>query len=381
MPQTYAFADPLILYGVPHSLYTGVVRCYLRTQGIAYIERPTSHPDFAQRIMPTIGRSIIPVVMLPDGRIIQDSVDIIDHFEQCRVPWPAYPDGPLHRILAIIVQYYGSQAMLRHAMHYRWSYLGQQEAFLRDAFAAGSGHDMAEKIMTRMQSYLPQLGITETSIPVIEHSFESLLDILEHHFREHPYLFGGRPSVADYGLIGPMFAHLGRDPVPSDLMKRRAPRVFRWVERMTAPRLDAPEFTQYGTDYYANDSLPETLTPLFAHIAEEIFPELTSKLMFMDDHVNQLKPADGQPVSDKPHQRYIGVINTRFRDVPVSAGVQPYLLYMLRRADAVMAGLNESEHSRVLAELQRHGLDQALPGHRGYSVARQNHIEVWEIAN
>ncbi|MEX2333652.1 MAG: glutathione S-transferase domain-containing protein [Pseudohongiella sp.] len=379
MPQTQAFADPLILYGVPHSLYTGVVRCYLRTQGIAYIERPTSHPDFAQRIMPAIGRSIIPVVELPDGRIIQDSIDIIDHFEHAGVPWSAWPDGPLQRVLAIIVQYYGSQAMLRHAMHYRWSYLDKQEAFLRDAFAAGSGHEMAEKIMARMQSYLPQLGVTEASIPVIEQSFESLLDILEQHFREHPYLFGGRPSVADYGLIGPMFAHLGRDPVPSDLMKRRAPRVFRWVERMTAPRLDAPEFTQYGTDYYTNDTLPETLTPLLAHIAEEIFPELTSKLVFMDDHVNQWQPADGQPVSDKPHQRYIGVIETQFRGVPVTAGVQPYLLYLLRRADAVLQSLDETEQSRVLAGLQRHGLDRALPGQRGYSVGRRNHIEVWDI--
>ena len=29
------------LYGVPHSLYTGIARCYLRTQGIAYTEIPT----------------------------------------------------------------------------------------------------------------------------------------------------------------------------------------------------------------------------------------------------------------------------------------------------------------------------------------------------
>ena len=378
MTKTQPFSDPLILYGVPHSLYTGVVRCYLRTQGIEYIERPTSHPDFAQHILPAIGRSIIPVLELPDGTIIQDSVDIIDHFERVGVPWPAYPEGPLQRVLAIIVQYYGSQAMLRHAMHYRWSYLDRQEAFLKDAFAAGSGPDLAEKIMSRMQSYRPQLGVTEASIPLIEHSFESLLDVLEQHLRLHPYLFGGRPSVADYGLIGPMFAHLGRDPVPADLMKRRSPRVFRWVERMTAPGLDAPEFVNYDTHYFSDDHIPETLTPLFAHIAAEIFPELTDKLVFMDVYVDQHRLADGKPVSDKPHQRYIGKVDTLFHDVPVSAGVQPYLLYILRRADAVLQTLDESERSRVIAGLQRHGLDQALPGERGYSVGRRGHIEVWE---
>ncbi|MEX1196872.1 MAG: glutathione S-transferase family protein [Pseudohongiellaceae bacterium] len=370
--------QPMILYGVPHSLYTGVARCYLRTQGIPYVERPTSHPDFGERIVPVIGRSIIPVLETPAGEIIQDSQDIIDHFEAAGVAWSAYPEGPLQRVMAILVQYYGSQAMLRHAMHYRWSYRDQQEAFLRDAFSAGSGPDMADRIMARMQSYLPPLGVTEASIPLIEESYGQLLDILEQHFREHPYLFGGRPSVGDYGLIGPMFAHLGRDPVPSDQMKRRAPRVFRWAERMTAPGLDAPEFAGYGAEYCPDDTLPATLEPLFAHIAEEVFPELTDKLAFMDAHLEQLQPKDGEPVSEKPHRRHIGQVETSFRGVPVTSGVQPYLLYVLRRADRVIEALGEQERARVLERLRSCGLDRALPGNRSYSVDRRGHVEVWE---
>lgn len=367
------------LYGVPHSLYSGVARCYLRTQGIAYLELPTSHPDFARRIVPGIGRSIIPVLETPSGEIIQDSLDIIEHFERSGVAWSAWPEGPLQRVLAVLVQYYGSQAMLRHAMHYRWSFPARQEVFLRDAFVSGSGPEMAEKIMARMQSYLPQLGVTEATVPLIEQSYEELLDILNVHFREHPYLFGGRPSVGDYGLIGPMFAHLGRDPVPGDLMKRRAPRVFRWVERMTAPGLDTPDFFDYGPDFMADDGIPETLEPLLPHIADEIFPELTDKLAFLDEHVAELRPRDGQPVSEKPHQRYIGQVDTHFRSVPVPSGVQPYLLYVLRQADRIIAGLSAEDRSRVLDALKPYRLEQALPGERGYSVDRRQHIEVWDL--
>ena len=36
----------------------------------------------------------------------------------------------------------------------------------------------------------------------------------------------------DFGLIAPMYAHLGRDPYPLALMQSRAIHVFRWVERM-----------------------------------------------------------------------------------------------------------------------------------------------------
>ncbi|WP_328185175.1 glutathione S-transferase family protein [Marinobacter sp. OP 3.4] len=369
---------PQRLYGVPHSLYTGIARCYLRTQGIPYTEIPTSHPDFAERIMPVIQRSIIPVLETPEGEIVQDSLDIIDHFEQQGVRYSAYPQGLLQRVLAMIIAYYGTQAMLPHAMHYRWTYRDDQEGFLRDQFAAGAGAALADKIMSRMNSYLPQLGVNDHTIPEIEASYEQLLDTLNVHFAEHPYLFGGRPSIADYGLIGPMFAHLGRDPVPGNIMKTRAPKVFRWVERMTAPGLDTPEFPGYGDDFVADDAIPETLEPLLRQIADEIFPMLTDKLAFMDGLIQEQQPEDGQPVSAKPHQRYVGAVETSFRGVPVQAGIQPYLVYVLRKADEALATAPGEDQRRVHEALADRGLAGALPGERGYSVDRRNHIEVWE---
>ena len=73
--------------------------------------------------------------------------------------------------------------------------------------------------MQQMNSYLPVLGVTAETAPAIEASYEALLGILEQHFASHPYLLGGRPSIADFGLMAPLFAHLSRDPVPSNLMK------------------------------------------------------------------------------------------------------------------------------------------------------------------
>ena len=366
------------LYGVPHSLYTGIARCYLRTQGIAYTETPTTDADFHTRILPIIQRSIIPVLETPQGDIVQDSLDIIDHFEQQGVRYSAYPDGLLQRVLAVIIAYYGTQAMLPHAMHYRWSYRDAQEGFLHDQFAAGAGEAMADKIMSRMNAYLPQLGVDAHTVPEIEASYLQLLDTLNAHFAEHPYLFGGRPSLGDYGLIGPLFAHLGRDPVPANLMKTRAPKVFRWVERMTAPGLDTPEFPGYGDAYLAGDAIPATLEPLLRQIADEIFPMLTDKLAFMDALIQEHAPADGQPVSAKPHQRYVGVVESSFRGIPVQAGVQPYLLYVLRKADSLLAEASPHDQARVREALAERGLAAALPGERGYTVDRRDHIEVWE---
>lgn len=365
------------LYGVPHSLYTGIARCFLRTQGIEYTELPPGHPDFSGRIQPAIRRSIIPVLETPDGQIIQDSLDIIDFFEQQGVRYSAYPETSLQRVLAVIIQFYGTQTMLRHAMHFRWSVREQQETFLRDVFSAGLDEATTMKVMARMHSYLPNLGVTEQTIPQIEASYEELLAILNTHFAHHPYLLGGRPSIADYGLIGPMFAHLGRDPVPSHLMKVTAPKVFRWVERMTAPGLDLPDFADYGSDYVADDQIPDTLVPLLRHIAAEIFPELTDKMAFMDNLIRQLNPEDGDPVAEKAHQRYLGTVDTVYRGVPVRSGVEPYLFYVLRRADQALSAASPADQERVRHYLEEVGLLAALPGDRGYSVDRREHVEVW----
>lgn len=368
-----------ILYGASHSLYTGKARCYLRNQGISYIERPTTHPDFAARILPQIGRGIIPVLETPEGQIIQDTVDIIDYFERLGVPYPVYPQGPLQRVIAIIIEYYGGQAMLKHAMHYRWSYLDQQEDFLVHAFTSGSGAGMAEKIMKRMQAYLPRLGVTEESIPHIEQSYEVLLDILETHFEQMPYLLGDRPSVGDYGLIGSMFAHLGRDPVPCQIMKLRSPRVYRWVERMTAPSLDVVEYPDRAAEFWPEDAIPPTLEPLLEHIASEIFPELSDKLAFIDDWVARMRPADGEPVTEKPQQRQLGMVTTSFKGVPLEVGVEPYLLFLLQRAADALADLTGPESERIQAFLERVGLAAAVPRDLAYSVARSNNIEVWTV--
>ncbi|WP_341708623.1 glutathione S-transferase family protein [Halopseudomonas sp.] len=367
------------LYGASHSLYTGKARCYLRNQGLPYVELPTWHPDFAERIVPQIGRGIIPVLETPEGQVIQDTIDIIDHLEAQGVPWPVYPQTPLQRIVAIIIEYYGGQVMLKHAMHYRWSYREEQEAFLRTAFTLGSGPQMAEQIMGRMNSYLPRLGVNAESIPLIEASFLQLLDRLEQHFAEWPYLLGSQPSIADYGLIGPMFAHLGRDPVPLAIMQRRAPRVHRWVERMTSPGLDVVEYPQTEPAFVPNDQLPPTLIPVLKHIAEDAFPELTDKLAFLDAWVAELNPADGTPVTDKPQLRQVGMVQTRFRGSVIEVGVEPYLLYVLQRATDTLEALPDASRELVQAQLAEVGLLEAVGLGRRWRVARRNNIEVWEM--
>ena len=46
-----------ILYGLPHSLYTGPARAYLRKQRVDFVERSPRDPEFVGHVLPAIGRS------------------------------------------------------------------------------------------------------------------------------------------------------------------------------------------------------------------------------------------------------------------------------------------------------------------------------------
>jgi hypothetical protein len=73
--------DGYTLYGVPVSLYTGKARSYLRTQSIDFVEMSPGSDRYLNHIVPAVGRWIIPCLETPDGTIIQDGADIIDHFD------------------------------------------------------------------------------------------------------------------------------------------------------------------------------------------------------------------------------------------------------------------------------------------------------------
>ena len=72
--------------------------------------------------------------------------------------------------------------------------------------------------------------------------YVAMLTKLNQHFSKYPYLLGSKPCIADFGMMAPMYGHLGGDPKPLALMQEYAVRVFRWTERMNRPEPDFGEF-------------------------------------------------------------------------------------------------------------------------------------------
>lgn len=264
------------LYGAAISLYTGKVRAYLRYRNIPFVEE-SGGPEIFERV----GFRMIPVLHTPDDELIQDTTVIIDHFEarlaEDGSEGPSiYPTGSAQRLVALLFEVYGDEWLVIPAMHYRWAHnldfileeFGKMvvpDASVEERKIAGA------KISAPFRGSLPILGISDETIEGIEFDYERLLLNLNAHFANHRYLLGSRPSIGDYGLMGPLYAHNYRDPWSGDQMRRIAPDVARWVGSMNTP-------TPNTGDFLPDDEIPETLLPLLEVMFAEGMPTLMATI-------------------------------------------------------------------------------------------------------
>ena len=375
------------LWGTPHSLYTGKARSYLIKKQVPFDELLASDPRFLGEVVPQVGHMVIPVVETPEGELIQDCTAIIDHCEARFADGPAMePAGGVQHVVSLILDAFGSNYFMPLAMHYRWSYRAEQEAFLRAEFARAIPVSMpyenrlaaAEMLMGKFNGFLPGLGVTSEVIPAMEDSYKELLGLLEAHFRVHPYLMGGRPGLADFGMMAPLYAHLARDPVPGFLMRTTAPNVARWTERMNVAEIADSDYADTSTSYPANDAIPETLEALLAAVFAHWGPGLLEDAAQFGRWLDGLDdPAPGTLVShdgSRSVHPHVGRIDYAWRGVTMRRGSHPHSLWHFARAQAAAAALEGEARARLDALLERTGGAAVMAISTARPILRQNNV-------
>ena len=331
-----------ILYGAPLSLYTGKARAYLDWKGIDYAEILSTPDVYRDVIVPHVGRPVIPVVQAEGGTILQDTTCIIDHFEAA-VPEPSvYPATPRQRLAALLLECFGDEWLVIPAMHYRWNYNEEwvYGEFGKTALPDGTPEEqyaIGRERGATFRGFCPALGINDATIPAIEASYEALLRDLDEHFAEHDYLFGSRPSIGDFGLIGPLHAHLYRDPASGEIMQRIAPRVAVWVRRMV--HVEAPR----SGEFLPGDAIPATLEPILARMMREQLPYLQEVAAMLEDW------ATANTEAEPP--RAVGMADFTIEGVTGQRIATPFSLWMFQRALDFLASLDGADRAACKAML------------------------------
>ena len=333
------------LYGADVSYFTAKVRPALRYKRVPYVELLASPRAYREVIVPRTGLAFIPIVVTDDDETWQDTSVILDNLEARFPDPPLYPSDPVLRVLAYLFELYADEFLVLPAMHYRWSFPASVAKARADFAAVNGDPEAARKFADRMGGSIGFLGVSPSSIPGIEAHTRQLLDALSAHFAVHPYLLGGRPSLADCAVMGPFYAHLYQDAVPSQLLRETAPAVCHWMQRCNNP--DPDEAGEYATPA----ALRLTLRPLLALIGGDAVPMLRDTVRGVEEWA-----AKRPPGSDEP-PRAVGGHTTTLRGAEVARYTSPYALWMVQRPLDAYRALAPAERTAVDAYLAGTGCE------------------------
>jgi glutathione S-transferase len=321
MPDMYR------IYGNELSPYSVKVRSYFRYKQLPH-EWIVRTPDVEEEFTRYAKLPLIPLVVTPEGRGLQDSTPIIEHFEAQHPEPSIHPPDPAAAFLSALIEEYGDEWGNKPMFHYRWFYEPDQESAgerLARSMMPGLGEaelpNGVAMIKSRMIPRLSFVGSSAQTKDLIEGSFRNQLAILDRHLATRPYLFGARPAFADFGLFAQLY-QCSTDPTPAALMRSSAPHVVKWIQEMLGPRADG-QFESWM-------ALAPTLMPLLRdEIAAVFFPWTAANAKALAAGEQQFSvELGGKPFSQetqKYHAKSLAALKARYTAMADKSKLDPIL--------------------------------------------------------
>jgi glutathione S-transferase len=154
------------------------------------------------------GPVLAPKVVFPNDSVMNDSTFLIKELETQYAGRSVVPTDPRLAFLVSLIEDFGDEWVTKAMFHYRWTYDIEDAGF---GIGTSSGFDLGiEKVNkfgaafgARQVGRLGIVGSNEVTGPHIEASFERLMGLMAAHFEAgHEFLFGSRPSSADFAIYG-----------------------------------------------------------------------------------------------------------------------------------------------------------------------------------
>ena len=265
---------PFVLFGLDQSYFTRKMSGYLDSKGIPWRLRRFAGGNAEVRAAGWTGG--IPAMKTPEGEIMWDTTAMILHLEQ-RFPEPAVlPSDPTLRFLCFVLEDFSDEWLYRPAVGSRWLY---EENATHGSWDLGrdmsvefpvSADQARQMVRGLMQGSIHRLGANAENIEAwIEEVLKPWQRCLSAHLETQPYLFGQRPSLADFAFFGGNAAHFVNDPLCRRWTDELGPAVVRHTHRLMQPGDES-----FG-DWMAADEIPETLIAVLAETGRLYLPWVT----------------------------------------------------------------------------------------------------------
>ena len=249
------------LFGAETSAYSTKMRSYLKYKAFAFdwVPRTSETEDELKRVSRF---GTLPVLVTSSGFAVHDTTPMMEALEADSPEPSATPADAATAFLACVLEEYADVWLAKAAFHYRWTRKKDQRLAAQRSIeeyypsgAPGERKATEDLAIENMTGQLKTMQLDGELGPVVEKSFKKFIKLLDDHLKKHLFIFGDRPSIADFAIAGQLIQMM-KDPTPAKIIEKDGEFVAKWCEFMSAPTASGP--------FAALDDLKETLAPIFA---------------------------------------------------------------------------------------------------------------------
>jgi glutathione S-transferase len=291
--------QPIPFKGAPGSPYTRKMLALMRYRHIPYRYLVGTHADTLGFPKPAV--ELFPTFYLPDAagdiQAVTDSTPLIRRLEKEVSGRSVIPIDPALAFLDALLEDFADEWVTKAMFHYRWSFAPDIEKaggtlpahFVGITAPEAQLQALKVQFSQRQISRLPVVGSNPTTAKLIESAYTRLVQLLDVHFREFPFLLGSRPAACDFAMYGQLSQLVLVEPTSMALTLRESPRVVAWVGWMEDLSGWGTESEPKADDWVSAQALPPSLTALLVELSLGYVPLMIANAKALSQQSKQVE--------------------------------------------------------------------------------------------
>ena len=225
---------------------------------------------------------LLPTILLKDAngelKPTTDSTPIIRRLDKEYPDRKLLPEDPALSFINYLLEDFGDEWVTKYMFHYRWY-------FEEDADNAGTILPLVDStvnipkddliefkkyIADRQIGRLWVVGSNDTTADLIDISYRRFLKLMDDHLSVSQFLFGEKPSSADFAIFGQLTQLIGFDPTSRKIAYETSLRVVAWVDIMA----DLSGHNSSNTKWTSLEDSPKSLKEILKEFGRMYVPAL-----------------------------------------------------------------------------------------------------------